>query len=189
MTIGEKIKELRQKHDLTQEKLANYLCVSYQAVSKWECGVSSPDLSLIGPLTRLLHVSADELLGLTETDEQRAELEKIYQEQYKNKNWESIYHMAADAVRDYPDDFRCLEWLADSEYHLADQPDSSAEYFSEMMDISMRHYETITENCTDTELCRKAHLGILHWLKITGRTIEAEWYEDMVYPGKALHTT
>ena len=64
MNIGEKIKELRKKNDLTQEKLADYLCVSYQAVSKWECGLSCPDLSLIGPLTKLLHVSADELLGL-----------------------------------------------------------------------------------------------------------------------------
>ena len=40
MNIGEKIKELRRKNDLTQEKLADYLNVSYQAVSKWECGVS-----------------------------------------------------------------------------------------------------------------------------------------------------
>ena len=45
MTIGEKIKQLRKKNDLTQEKLADYLCVSYQAVSKWECGLSSPDIA------------------------------------------------------------------------------------------------------------------------------------------------
>ena len=29
MTIGERIKELRKKNDFTQEKLADYLCVSY----------------------------------------------------------------------------------------------------------------------------------------------------------------
>ena len=40
MNIGEKIKDLRKKNDLTQEKLADYLNVSYQAVSKWECGGS-----------------------------------------------------------------------------------------------------------------------------------------------------
>ena len=38
--IGQKIRELRRKNDLTQEKLADYLGVTYQCVSKWECGVS-----------------------------------------------------------------------------------------------------------------------------------------------------
>ena len=38
MTIGERIKKYRKKNDLTQEKLADFLCVSYQAVSKWETG-------------------------------------------------------------------------------------------------------------------------------------------------------
>lgn len=47
MTIGERIKILRKKNDLTQEKLADYLCVSYQAVSKWECGAPSPDRPLL----------------------------------------------------------------------------------------------------------------------------------------------
>ena len=51
--IGEKIKELRRKKDLTQEKLAEMLGVAYQTVSKWETGITSPDLSLIVPLARL----------------------------------------------------------------------------------------------------------------------------------------
>lgn len=40
LKIGEKIKELRKSQDVTQEKLADYLNISYQAVSKWENGVS-----------------------------------------------------------------------------------------------------------------------------------------------------
>ena len=61
--IGQKIKELRKKADMTQDRLAEYLGVSAQAVSKWEVGSASPDLSLIAPLCRLLGCSADELLG------------------------------------------------------------------------------------------------------------------------------
>ena len=78
MKIGEKIKELRRENNLTQEQLADYLCVSYQAVSKWETGISNPDLSLIEPLTKLFRVSSDELLGLneTETDKRSIELEE-----------------------------------------------------------------------------------------------------------------
>ena len=40
MTIGERIKELRKKNDLTQEELASALFVSRAAISKWESGVS-----------------------------------------------------------------------------------------------------------------------------------------------------
>ena len=40
LKIGEKIKELRQAQGVTQEKLAEYLHISYQSVSKWENGGS-----------------------------------------------------------------------------------------------------------------------------------------------------
>lgn len=38
--IGENIKKLRDERAVTQEQLAEKLCISYQAVSKWETGVS-----------------------------------------------------------------------------------------------------------------------------------------------------
>ena len=68
MTIGEKIKDLRKKNNITQKQLAEQLFITYQAVSKWECGVSTPDISLIVPLTRVLNVSADELFGITDPE-------------------------------------------------------------------------------------------------------------------------
>ena len=47
MKLGEKIKFLRKQRNLSQEVLANYLGVSFQAVSKWESGTTMPDVTLI----------------------------------------------------------------------------------------------------------------------------------------------
>lgn len=40
MSIGEKIKKCRKEAGLSQEQLAEKLCVSRQAVAKWEAEVS-----------------------------------------------------------------------------------------------------------------------------------------------------
>ena len=62
LNIGEKIKELRKAQGVTQEKLAEYLHISYQAVSKWENGLALPDLTLMPALSNFFGVSADYLL-------------------------------------------------------------------------------------------------------------------------------
>lgn len=40
MKLGEKIKAFRKQKNISQEVFANYLGISFQAVSKWETGVS-----------------------------------------------------------------------------------------------------------------------------------------------------
>lgn len=68
MNVGERINELRKKSNLTQEKLAELLCVSPQAISKWERGVANPDLYLIPMIAEVFNVSSDFLLGMTVPD-------------------------------------------------------------------------------------------------------------------------
>jgi putative transcriptional regulator len=51
---------------MTQRELAWHLRVSVQAVSKWETGISYPDLTLLLPIARLFSVSLDELFGRTD---------------------------------------------------------------------------------------------------------------------------
>jgi len=112
--IGKKIKELRKKNDLTQEKLADFLCVSYQAVSKWECGVSNPDLSMIAPLARLFKVTTDELLGFnkSEPDKRRLELEAKHENTWKTGNLVERRKAAEELVKKYPGEMKYLDWLA-----------------------------------------------------------------------------
>lgn len=61
--LGSNIMRLRKENDLTQEQLANGLGITYQAVSKWETGVSSPDISMLPLLADVFEVSIDELFG------------------------------------------------------------------------------------------------------------------------------
>ena len=107
MTIGDRIKNLRKKKNMTQEDLADCLGVSYQAVSKWECNLTSPDLGLIGPLTKLLGVTSDELLGLTEEecDERRAYFDNEYKGYWKRNDPLTNYEIAKQAVEEYPGNF------------------------------------------------------------------------------------
>lgn len=182
MTIGERIKALRKKNDLTQEKLADYLCVSYQAVSKWECGLSSPDLSLIGPLTKLFHVSADELLGLKNDGEniRREELEIQYRETFKTGDLTKRYEVALAAVSEYPGDMKYLEWLSWSEalrsWSLADDKECASE-----QEKAIKHFACVIENTTDENIKTQAVLGIVQYLCFRGRHEEALQYANL-YP-------
>ena len=60
---GKIIKELREKHELTQLELANILNVSDKTISKWETGKGLPDITLIEPLANALNVSVIELMN------------------------------------------------------------------------------------------------------------------------------
>lgn len=62
MKLGEKLRTLRKARRLTQEALAEYMQVSPQAVSKWETGVSCPDIEMLPRLAAFFHITTDELL-------------------------------------------------------------------------------------------------------------------------------
>ena len=62
MTLGEKIRHARNCCGLSQEQLAEKLCVSRSAIAKWETDKGLPDLENLKNLSRLLRVSVDSLL-------------------------------------------------------------------------------------------------------------------------------
>jgi len=62
MTIGQKIIQLRNAADISQEQLAETLGVSRQSVSKWEMDQALPQIDKVLQLAEIFHVSTDELL-------------------------------------------------------------------------------------------------------------------------------
>lgn len=63
MNIGQVIRKYRKEAGITQGEMAKRLGVSTPAVNKWENGNSNPDIELLAPIARLLHVSLDTLLS------------------------------------------------------------------------------------------------------------------------------
>jgi transcriptional regulator with XRE-family HTH domain len=62
LTLGCRIAHLRKAQGLTQDALAERLCITPQAVSKWENDQSCPDIMTLPQLSQLLQVSIDTLL-------------------------------------------------------------------------------------------------------------------------------
>lgn len=61
-SIGAFISALRKSNGMTQKELAEKLCVSDKAVSRWERDESAPDLYLIPVIAEIFGVTSDELL-------------------------------------------------------------------------------------------------------------------------------
>lgn len=61
--FGEQLKRAREEKGMTQQTLSDYLYVTRQAVSRWECGARYPDLLTAKKLSEVLEVSLDELLS------------------------------------------------------------------------------------------------------------------------------
>ena len=71
ISLSEKLKSLRKEKNVSQEKLAEYLGVSFQAVSKWENGNTYPDILLLSDIARFYGITIDELLQVEKIDEIR----------------------------------------------------------------------------------------------------------------------
>jgi len=66
VSVGKKITKLRRNIGLSQEELAQELYITRQCLSKWELGLSIPNIDTIILLTKIFNVSIDELLCLDE---------------------------------------------------------------------------------------------------------------------------
>ncbi|MCL2771886.1 MAG: helix-turn-helix domain-containing protein [Oscillospiraceae bacterium] len=65
MNIGENILKMRKEKGITQEQLADVLCISAGAVSKWETEASIPDIAMLPKIAGFFRVSIDKLFDFT----------------------------------------------------------------------------------------------------------------------------
>ena len=179
--IGQRIKDLRKKADLTQDRLADYLGVSAQAVSKWECDISTPDLSLIPPLCRVLGCTSDELLGIGGEDEDPREHE-LYMMASGNDGSPDRFDIRLQlkkclaAVEEYPRNLWLHYYCAMNEMMLPDDPspaEGQAKTRREHVEAAEKRYRFILEEAKDDSLRACATNGLVLLLVEQGRREEA----------------
>ena len=97
MNIGEVIKYNRQRRNMTQTELAACLNITPQAVSRWEMGISYPDIAMLHRISEILGEIDDELLGNSPlAQKERSECESSWEHQESGLN-----QSQADSIFDY----------------------------------------------------------------------------------------
>lgn len=79
--FSKKLREIRKEKGLTQEYIANKVGVSFQSVSKWENGISMPDLEIITRLAKILETDINTLSGYNQ------ETKNSYDQEYRREEY------------------------------------------------------------------------------------------------------
>lgn len=103
--FGRNLRQLRSDRNLTQEKLADFLGVSFQTISKWEREESYPDIAMLPVIASFFNISVDDLLGVNRAETEAEILSLI--EDYDNLTDEALKHELLDKlIEKAPTDFR-----------------------------------------------------------------------------------
>lgn len=175
--IGEKIKKLRKEQDVTQEKLGEYLGISFQAISKWENGTALPDITLVPALARFFGVSTDELFAMNPEveDEKVREYQKEYERLNNLGDIKGNLVLMHKALVEYPRNYQFMINLANSLfwYNATDEQDIESRE-NGYVDEAIKLCERILDDCIEDDI-RHSAIQILsfNYHKL-GRTEEAK---------------
>ena len=109
--MKETLKVLRKNKGVTQEQLANHLCITAQSVGKWERGEGYPDITLLPAIALYFGVTVDELLGVGKgrIEEEINRYIKRSTELTHNGNIKENYEFWAHAYATFPEE-HCVQY-------------------------------------------------------------------------------
>lgn len=165
LVIGNKIRELRRQKNISQEILAQYLGVSFQAVSKWESGATMPDIGLVPAIASFFGVSIDELFDYNQYETER-KVQEIVNEScpYRGVDDAECERILREGLKKYPGNEVLLNCLL---YSIP-----TPERAEEVINICRSLIEGTKDDCIRYDACR----------------ILAETYREMGEEGLAGNT-
>lgn len=176
MSIGTTIRKLRRERDMTQEQLAEYLGITANAVSQWECDRTAPDISQLPVLVRIFNVSADELLEINPANTER-EIEELHDKIYELVQigrFREAFELSRSAYRQYPDSYDLMYAYASNFCYIARDPSYSAEEKEIFRTECMKLLENIADGCTEEYLRQHARNNLCWMYRDCGQFDKAE---------------
>lgn len=110
--LGSVIKRLRTEQGVTQDALAEYLGISYQAVSKWETGTTLPDITLLPKLAVFFGVRIDELFSVGHEDELERIDVMLQKETMSDQNYAYAKRILDGILKENPKDVEAMKRYA-----------------------------------------------------------------------------
>ena len=169
--FNERLKNLRKAKDLTQEQMAEYIGISAQAVSRWECGATCPDIFVLPQIAELLCITVDELLGIDENKKCR-EIDAIIADSegdIDNGIIEAPIIKLRVALDKYPNNDRLLCSLMYGLYAACEEPTFCQAHDAEIISIAYR----IQQYSTDDKCRNEARRLLFRHYSDTNRKTEA----------------
>lgn len=150
LPIGENIKRLRHKRNLTQEEMAAHLGISFQSISKWERGNGYPDIMFLPSLANYFDISVDELIGMNELakSEKYTQINCLWEENNKNGLHTENVELMKKSLKFFQNDELLLVQLSTSLEKLGGSDDEKAEHLKESIAVQ----EQILNYCKDSEI-------------------------------------
>ena len=176
MSIGTTIKKLRRERDMTQEQLAEYLGITSNAVSQWECDRTAPDISQLPLLVRIFNVSADDLLEINLANKER-EIEELHDRIYELAQigqFREAFELARSAYKQYPDSYDLMYAYASHFCYIVHDPSYPAEEKEIFRTECMKLFEKIAEGCTEEHLRQLARSNLCWMYRDCGQLEKAE---------------
>lgn len=110
-TFSERMTKLRKQNRLTQAEVAERLNVSFQAVSQWERGETSPDIDKLPELAKLYHVTTDWLLSGNNNHKTELNFEEPLSERLFNEERMYTYIKTYATMKHMPQTLKILPYV------------------------------------------------------------------------------
>ena len=149
--LSENIKRLRHEKGVTQEKLAEFLGVSFQSISNWEREEACPDITLLPMIATFFNVTVDELLGMNKALSQKKTEEYLeFYEKMRLKDTHLTFEKFQNAVKEFPSDFRIA--VRYMELLMCEKTQKDTPDYEKTSQELIAIYENIQNYCTDDSI-------------------------------------